>query len=80
MVWQTLGCGGVGLELLSSLSPSCSSPLDHCFPLKLDHCVHLHVHLDSFHDLDQVLVWVECYHLGMDLSVVHLDLVALHHQ
>jgi hypothetical protein len=42
-------------------------PLDHCSHLGLDHCVHL----------DQTLVRVEWYHLGNDLVVIHLDLVAL---
>jgi hypothetical protein len=51
-------------------------PLDHCSPLGLDHGAHLHLHVH----LDQALVRVEWYHLGIDLAVVHLDLVALNHQ
>jgi hypothetical protein len=57
--------------------PHCAYlPLDHCSPLEFNHGVHLLLHVY----LDQALVRVEWCHLGKDLEVDLLDLVALHHQ
>jgi hypothetical protein len=76
MVWHTLGCGGVGLSCFYLYPHHPHLPLDHCFPFELDH----YVHLGPFLDFDHVLVWVEWYHLGIDLLVIHLDLMALYQQ
>jgi hypothetical protein len=50
--------------------------LYHYSSLGLDHGAHFHLHVY----LDQALMQVECYHLGNDLTVDHLDPAALQHQ
>jgi hypothetical protein len=45
--------------------------LDHCSPVGLDYLIHHHL----YDYLDQDLVRVEYYHLGMFLKVDYLDIV-----